>query len=95
MFVAIRVVMMCNSVKVTLEMHLVLSFYSDDRLNEWEFQTMAECLFRHRDKAWPLSRKKLHDMMKLLDTNQVLNLFIYKYIHIYMCTAQIMGTPST
>ena len=67
-FVEFCAVMMCTQIGI----ESFFSFYSDDRLNESEFQTMAECLFCQRDKSWPLSGKNLHDMMKLLDTNQVL-----------------------
>ncbi|KAI0219924.1 Nicotinamidase [Lamellibrachia satsuma] len=42
----------------------------DDYLNKHEFHTMAECLFCHGDKPWPLSEKQLQDTLKLLDTNQ-------------------------
>ena len=66
-FVEFCAVMMCTQIGI----ESFFSFYSDDRLNESEFHTMAECLFCHRDKSWPLSGNNLNDMMKLLDTNQV------------------------
>ena len=53
-------------------MNYILSVHSDAYLNEQEFHAMAECLFCHGDKTWPLSEKQLQDTLKLLDTNQVI-----------------------
>ena len=53
-------------------MNYILSVHRDEYLNEQEFRAMAECLFCHGDKTWPLSEKQLQDTLKLLDTNQVI-----------------------